>query len=296
MDLPEQTPRLTFEDAKSFLSPAFLLEYNTLESFAKRPRAPLDVMREEWDVLLVLDACRYDFYRDLNFIPGRLEARNSLGCCTVEWIERTFKRRLWDRLPGMHRRFDDVVYVSANPFVSEFMLKEIVGVPNPFFKIVDVWRDGWDEESGTVFPDTVTDRVFEVMERYPDKRIIAHYMQPHAPYIWEGETCDEGCGWRMLREDVLNKENPEIPVLHGDEDVEAVRKAYSGCLRLALKSISRFTETDKRVRVTADHGEYLGEFTSFAGRVIGHPQNVHTRTLDEVPWFLMETRNTLYND
>lgn len=46
----------------------------------------LKVMREEWDYLIILDACRYDYFAAIweNYFDGELEKRVSLGSGTLE--------------------------------------------------------------------------------------------------------------------------------------------------------------------------------------------------------------------
>ena len=51
----------------------------------------VNVMEEDWDFLIVLDACRYDYFSEMyeGFFTGRLEKRISPGCSTVEWLKRS---------------------------------------------------------------------------------------------------------------------------------------------------------------------------------------------------------------
>lgn len=131
----------------------------------------ISVMKEEWDYLLVLDACRYDYFEKFNNLNGDLCKRISLGSDTQEWIEKNF------RFPR-----NDTVYVSANPKISKFKLKKWLG-SIPFFSIEEVWDYGWDSELSTVPPENVVESALRVVERYPDKRMIVHFIQPHQPFI-----------------------------------------------------------------------------------------------------------------
>ena len=36
-------------------------------------------MKEDWDNLVILDACRYDMFKKLNTINGKLEYKISIG-------------------------------------------------------------------------------------------------------------------------------------------------------------------------------------------------------------------------
>ena len=67
-----------------------------------------DVMKESWDYLIVLDACRHDYFKleYEKFFQGELENRISLGSATPEWCRKQFKGY-----------FPDVIYVSGAYFV-----------------------------------------------------------------------------------------------------------------------------------------------------------------------------------
>ncbi len=75
------------------------------------------VTEEDWDHLIVLDGCRYDYFLKVytSFLEGKLEKVVSVGSNTVEWRDNSF--------PG---NYDDVVYVSANPHINSVV--EVGGV------------------------------------------------------------------------------------------------------------------------------------------------------------------------
>jgi len=52
-----------------------------------------------------------------------------------------------------------------------------------FYKVVDVWDFGWDERIGTVSPREINRAALKYYLKYPGKRFIIHYLQPHAPYL-----------------------------------------------------------------------------------------------------------------
>jgi len=58
-----------------------------------------------------------------------------------------------------------------------------------FFRVIDVWDFGWDNELGTVSPWTLTQASLNYIKRYRRKRFIIHYLQPHAPYISSKFRC-----------------------------------------------------------------------------------------------------------
>ncbi len=138
---------------------------------------------DDWDFLIVLDACRFDFFSHYynNFFTGTLTKISSSGSCTREWFVNGFKEY-----------FEDVIYVSANPYINSFHAESGFDIKkrffkldakNHFYKVIDVWSFGWDNKLGTVHPETLTQIALSLRKQYPEKRLIIHYLQPHAPYI-----------------------------------------------------------------------------------------------------------------
>lgn len=94
----------------------FLKEFSTVsnslrEKSLKYPfiweyEEPTNVMEEDWDNLIILDACRYDSFVDMNNISGQLDSIISVSSTSPEFMEKTFKER----------EFHDTVCVSANGF------------------------------------------------------------------------------------------------------------------------------------------------------------------------------------
>jgi len=235
-------------------------------------------MEEDWDNLLILDGCRYDMFTEHIDLSGTLESRISLGSSSEEFMEQNF----------VDEQFHDTVYISANPFIPKLGLTE-----NTFHVVVDL-LDDWDEELQTVRPDTVSEAAREAHERYPDKRLIAHFMQPHAPFIGELGREMVGGGWTMDR-DV--EDDPGIwNRLRNGEDVplDTVWEAYKENLDVVLSEAAPLVEDlDGRSVITADHGNLVGERLSPipTRRKYGHPYGVHTEELVKVPWFVVEGNN-----
>lgn len=135
------------------------------------------IMNRDWDILIVLDACRYDYLDSLydKYVDGRMHEVRSPGSCTREWLKRVFLDREWK----------DVVYVSANPFISSKGIKLVDGFEQPdlFYEIVDTWSEYWDNDLKTVPPKFVSKTARRVVMKNPEKKIIAHFIQPHQPYL-----------------------------------------------------------------------------------------------------------------
>lgn len=228
----------------------------------------VDVVAADWDTLVLLDGCRYDTFADRADLPGQLEPRRSRGAHTVEFLRGNFR----------NRDLRDTVYVTASPQFHR--RREALGTR--FHDVIDVWREeGWDDEHGTVLPETTTEAALEAGQTYPSKRLVVHYLQPHYPFIDAGEFGpgfgDEVDEWRDVWQQLFEGD---------DVDPNAVRAAYRANLDRALPAVRRLLDQqDGLTVVTADHGNMLGE-RAFPVPIHewGHPRGVYTDELLRVPW------------
>ncbi|WP_276300059.1 hypothetical protein [Halorussus lipolyticus] len=231
---------------------------------------------EEWDVLVVLDACRTDLMREVADdypVLGEVGTFDSLGSHSQEWMAENF---------GDDRRADTrrTAYVTANPF-SEKMLDSA-----SFALLDEVWRYGWDDELGTVPPRPVTDRAISVArERAPD-RLVVHYMQPHVPFVADGQSGDLtpssfGGGQRF--------DSTWTDLQTGAADREEVWESYRANLEHVLSEVELLAESidAERLVVTADHGNALGE-----RGIYEHPAGVPLPCLRRVPWCVTSAEDT----
>lgn len=234
-----------------------------------------DIMAEDWDTLVILDACRYDTFKQRHDLPGELDSRVSRGGGTVEFLRGNFA----------DRTFDDTVYVTGNPQITRF--RDELGVE--FHDIWHVWQEDWDEEIQNVHPEDLTAAGLAAHEQYPNKRIILHYNQPHGPYI--GPTSDDL---------VIGPNRPQDSGLvsmalyerkHARISRETWAQAYEETFEFVHPYIEEvLSEIDGKTVVAADHGEMLGErATPIPVRYCGHQMGVHTEALVKVPWLVHET-------
>lgn len=231
----------------------------------------IDVFAEDWDTLCILDACRYDMFARCSELPGRLEQRESKGSATTEFLTAN--------LDG--RDLQDTVYVTANPQL--YRNRESIDVA--FHDVVHVWQEeGWDEEHGTVLPETVTEYALRAAEEYPNKRLVIHYMQPHYPFIGAETDFDKGHLTGARQENVWNQ------LLLGalDTEREDIWHIYEANLKRALPHVEKLLETlDGKTVVTADHGNMVGERAfPLPIREWGHPRGIYTEELVCVPWLV----------
>ena len=249
----------------------------------------LRILDEKWDVLIVLDACRYDAFEAINDIPGKLEARRSLGSTTEEWFRNNFQ----------DTRNPDIVYISGNPFVSEWKIVEgkLKFGYLPFAKLVEVWDWAWDSERNAVPPEPVTRAALNAFKIYKNRRFIIHYLQPHSPFLKTDIKVGRGVlrdylqdqKKRFLTKEELSRLQGMVWNYVGDKvSVEEVREGYVSNLAYVLSEVKKLLKgvpKDKTVYITADHGEMLG----YPGESFGHGF-LDVPVLRTVPWFKVERK------
>lgn len=215
----------------------------------------IKVLNQDWDYLIVLDACRYDYFVKCNKIEGTLYKVNSCGSCTEEWIYNNFSNEYCD----------DIVYINANPLVSSILKKTFRYIP--FYRIEDVWKDKWNESLGTVLPHDVTDSALLCLKKYPQKRMIIHYMQPHEPFIIDPKL-------KRLR--FINTRDEQVN--------KRIRKGYTGNLVLVLDEVEKLLNyLEGKIVITSDHGDMFGKYF-----ISGHPIGVYFKELINIPWLSIE--------
>lgn len=297
---------------------------STISNSKYELRKAQNVIEAEWEYLIVLDACRYDAFEAIydEYLDGRLEKRRSPGSATPEWAAKTFTDQ------------HDITYLSANPFINslEIPLNELTWGASCEYdwtavdhvtEVVDLWRDAWDDDLGTVAPESVTDLAHDRVTDDSDERMIIHYLQPHAPFLRRGkgrkltrirdgftdsagQTPANGVlqrieeigdairtriepllanSQRAMQLGMLVELNPTSLLSIGSNGIATSLKQYhEENLRLALKAVADLvTDLDGRVIVTSDHGEAFGE-----QGVWEHHIETHIPPLVEVPWLVVE--------
>lgn len=227
---------------------------------------------KDWDNLVIFDACRADMFEEEFDVEkfDSYETAMSPGSSSVEWMRKCFGDTKWD----------DIVYISANPWISK------VG-SNSFYKSVNIWvnehkvEEGNEmtnplekhkDDLGTIKADKVTDIALNEFRKNPNKRYILHYLQPHVPCIGnrDGSVKEKG-----NRQGVDNS-----------SEMNELWEAYKENLRYAYYHAQNFVEeAGGKTVYTSDHGELFGErIWPFQIKLNGHPQKIHHPKLIEVPW------------
>ncbi|TKX86042.1 hypothetical protein EXE43_10430 [Halorubrum sp. SS5] len=259
-----------------FIARGLNFAYHALVNrFEFNNRNGVDIFAEDWDTLVILDACRYDMFAEQNTLPGTLEARVSKGSSTVEFLEANFT----------NKDLRDTVYVTGNPQYYNNHKR----INANFHNVQNIWmEDGWDSESGTVLPRAVTEAALKAHDQYPNKRIIIHYIQPHFPFIGS----DVGKGSFEHEDDELNIWE-KLFTGELEEDNETIWNAYNRNLAVTLPHVERLLKNvDGRTVVTADHGNLVGERVyPIPIKEWGHPRGLYVQPLIKVPWLVTESKN-----
>lgn len=233
--------------------------------FTRPTSDAIDFLNRDWDVLIVLDACRYDLFEQKNPFDVSVKKVHSNASQTREYIEKNFA----------DRDCRDTVYVTASPQFADFDLE--------FAHIEHVWKDHWNEELRTVLPESVTDAAIDVADRYNDKRMVVHYMQPHYPFI--GPTGKELSKQATF---VPNPKNLSVweQLFAGKIDESTIQEAYEENLSVVLPEVERLVASvEGKPVITSDHGNLFGQHVCWLPiRIHGHPAGIHHPELTAVPW------------
>jgi hypothetical protein len=239
-----------------------------LQAVGRRLNYGTSVYEHDWDVLVVLDACRPDTLRDVAYGYEFLDdigSVRSVGSCSSEWLENTFQ------VAGRSAEVRRTAMVTANTWTDRYL------DASRFDVLDEVWKYVWDDDPGTVPADAVTDRAVSVArERDPD-RLVVHYMQPHHPFVPDPLENDSG----MARTGARSSEtSPWVLLRNGVITERRVREAFEANLRYVLRSVRTLVENvDGQVVLTADHGNLFGEWGLY-----GHPMHTPVPSLLDVPW------------
>jgi len=240
------------------------------------------ITEEDWDHLIILDACRYDMFEKeiRNWeIDGQLEYRISRGASTVEFLLENFS----------NGNFRDIVYVTANPYVSIYLKEK-------FYKIIPVWDFGWNEKLNTVPPDATYDAALNAILKYNEKKYIIHFMQPHQPFIRLNKF--HGTGFSKLREAAKTGGSAKLDVdiwqllKKGKVNRDIVLQGYIDNLKLVMPYVVKLCQIlQGKVVITSDHGNAIGEnlHPLIPIKIYGHPHGrIRIEALVKVPWFVTE--------
>lgn len=224
-----------------------------------------NVFERPWDVLVVLDGCRADLLAavadDYAFLTDVGSIR-SVGSSSSEWLENT--------LIG-HPETGRTVMVTANTWTDRYLDADA------FAALDEVWKYAWDDDHGTIPPDAITDRAIAYARETESDRLVAHYMQPHHPFVPDPLDGDDGL---VRAGSHSTTANPWVALRQNEVSVDRVWAAYRANLHYVLNEVESLCENvDGQVAITADHGNLFGEWGLY-----GHPMETPVPALITVPW------------
>lgn len=236
------------------------------------------VMEMDWDNLVILDACRYDMFKEVNFLTGKLGYIYSKGSSTGHFLTENFKGKF----------FGDTVYLTSNPLVDYY-------VKYCFYKTIPVWKKGFHEPLQTVLPQTVVDYALKAQKDFPHKRLIVHFMQPHFPFLGKSRQkigSQEGVLSRGLFYGGKTKHTQTVWLLFrkGKLDKDTVWDAYRENLLIVLDYVKKLVKDLKgKTVISSDHANLFGEWLfPFPLKEYGHPGGIYKKSAIKVPWFIPE--------
>lgn len=224
-----------------------------------------NVYDRDWDVLVILDACRVDLLRSVTdeyAFLGEIERMESVGSMSKEWMAKTFTDEHAEAV-------SNTAYITSNVFSDRILSADRFGT------LDEVWRYAWDEETDTVLPRPVTDRAIRTARKSDPDRLIVHYVQPHHPFVGLDAGFDADPFGPALSDTVVDA------LRKGRIDFETFWAAYRENLRLVLDEVEiLLSNVDaERVAITADHGDALGEWG-----IYDHPVGCLHPSVRTVPW------------
>lgn len=252
------------------------LQVGAIRQVGKRlPTFGRRVFDDDWDLLIVLDACRVDALQavagEYEWLPDDIPTTVASGTYSRDWMQSNFGNEYADEKAR-------TAHVTWNAF-SDFELDA-----ENWLVLDEVWREVWDESKGVVSPHAVTDRAIATGREYDADRLLVHYMQPHAPYPSlpgiDPLSHDEVGELDSRRRTVWERLD------EGELSRERVWQAYLETLRWVLDDVERLLENvdAEKAVLTADHGESFGQWGFY-----GHPEGVPLPATKRVPWVEVES-------
>jgi ketosteroid isomerase-like protein len=258
----------------------------------KQKRNPLT---DDYDNLIILDACRYDTLKKLGFFSEEVGYRILSSSTSPEFCEKYMS----------NNKFHDTIYVTANPYgaqvADDIFYDKFITFKNSCINIDGYMSSPNNPKYETWAPEVVHEMALYAYERYKNKRLILHFMQPHAPYFGEkakklrDEVSDKHgitfWAWnKNLSASDINDSDKIISHLlsaakEGYITTEELIEVYTENLEYVLKYVEKLLKTmDGKTIITSDHGELL-EYK------LGHGRNMHTEGLCRVPWVVLDDKN-----
>lgn len=216
----------------------------------------------DWDLLIILDAARYDTLRDI--ATGVVSKAVSPASSTPEFLKAANRNSV----------FADDYYLSANPQVERH------DVDAAHIEHADHL---WDDRLETIPPGPVYDRAAELVR--DGESVVAHTVQPHYPHICRinGDLEPVPGGLHPAETDIELHDIVQGYLTNGNYALVDARRSYEICTEFAWNEAQAVAQRLRRdgysIAITADHGEVFGEYG-----FVEHPVGVSIPPLRAVPW------------
>jgi hypothetical protein len=228
-----------------------------------------NVFDRDWDLLIILDALRADylesFLSDYEYLrqAKRIDTIYSVHHWTGGWMDKTFSQ-------APQEETLETKYVSKSAWVTDHLDTDQVG------ELDAVYDYGWDDELETVPPRTITDRVVAAGRNSRFDRIIAHYNQPHQPFINKPLRTPDG----QLASEMYPEADVWELLYDGKLTRSEVEKSYRSNIKYVLDELSVLLDNidAEKVVISSDHGNAFGEWHFY-----GHPHSWIPQ-IRRVPW------------
>lgn len=279
--VPERAARYLPRRISSTIRKGYFEFYRSVSAIERQKPLIREFTDRDEFMLVVLDACRYDEFERIydNYLDGKLQRAWASGRWTAEYVERTWT--------GTH----ELTYVNSAPVISNRYFEQRESTYRPtehLSNLVDVWQTHWDPQLETVPAEAVTAVALDQARDGPT-RVVAHYMQPHVPYVGTARlnhttSTEQLAGQEVDPDTVLEHENRSTYMLldmleKGQISEEELHSAYRDNLDYVFRSVVELVRrVECPVVITADHGEHLGE----NGKYLHEEDSTLIR---QVPWF-----------
>lgn len=245
-----------------------------------------DFYSRDWDLLILLDACRWDLMEEIEDEYDWIESSGTFmspASHSREFLHKTFmsgpsgleKFHAWmkivqdpDNMDIMDEHWDmshreeigKTAYITWNVFAQ--MLDK-----DSFHTFKPLGRAKWGDDEAILNPRRITDETIRAMRDGEPEYAIAHYMQPHTPFRNDSSIEESGSVWDRIQT--------------GTKDRDVAWEEYKDNLRWVMDEVELLIENvdAEKVVISADHGNVVGEWGCY-----GHRPYTPIPAVKKVPW------------
>ena len=289
---PAKVPQYSLNKSLSILKSGWLETYRRSLLISSQKELIHKFTNQDEFALVILDACRYDEFGKIydNYLSGELQKVWASGRWTAEYVERTWTDN------------HDLTYINTAPVISNRYFEDIGSSYRPeehISNLVNIWESHWEPDLETVPAEAVTAVALDEIRNKPT-RLVAHYMQPHVPYIGEVRLDEVDCTKLEIESaasqgldadtilDYENRSTYDLLEMLEKEKIsnEELMNAYESNLEYVFESVVQLVRRlDCPVVITADHGEHLGEEEKYL-----HEED--STLIRQVPWLTVSEDET----